>query len=152
MNHKEGRARADREYYLKNRDAIIRRNSRYQKDHPDIRKKSNRKYYLNNRDTIIQRNSLYQKQHPNNRKTTNRKYYETHKEQFKQRSKIYYAQNKRDHHVRQLASSIPLKNNCQQCGVANNLVRHHPDYSKPLEVVTLCHSCHRNLHLGSKEA
>lgn len=34
---------------------------------------------------------------------------------------------------------------CEACGKAAQDY-HHPDYSKPLEVVPLCKSCHRRLH------
>lgn len=41
---------------------------------------------------------------------------------------------------------------CHQCGkqplLARNLHGHHPDHSKPLEVVWLCGSCHRKEHRG----
>jgi post-segregation antitoxin (ccd killing protein) len=39
--------------------------------------------------------------------------------------------------------------NCQKCGAApknRQLDGHHPDYSKPLEVVWLCRSCHKKEH------
>lgn len=36
---------------------------------------------------------------------------------------------------------------CQTCGVTDNRIEgHHPDYSKPLEVIWLCRSCHQRLH------
>jgi len=31
---------------------------------------------------------------------------------------------------------------CEQCGQTKGLVAHHHDYSKPLDVIWLCHSCH----------
>lgn len=36
----------------------------------------------------------------------------------------------------------PLKDKCEQCGSIENLQRHHFDYSKPLDVITLCKKCH----------
>lgn len=41
---------------------------------------------------------------------------------------------------------VALKPCCEQCSSKDNLVRHHPDYSKPLYVITLCKSCHIQLH------
>lgn len=41
---------------------------------------------------------------------------------------------------------IPLGSACEICGSTKNLQRHHPNYSKPLEVMTLCASCHRRVH------
>lgn len=41
---------------------------------------------------------------------------------------------------------VPLGEVCSSCGSIENLERHHPDYSKPFEVLTLYRSCHRRLH------
>ena len=35
---------------------------------------------------------------------------------------------------------------CEVCGSTENLERHHPDYSKPLEVQVLCKRCHNAKH------
>lgn len=35
---------------------------------------------------------------------------------------------------------------CADCGSADNIHAHHEDYSKPLDVVWLCASCHRVRH------
>lgn len=42
--------------------------------------------------------------------------------------------------------NIPLKDACERCGATEDLMRHHPDYNKPLEVLTLCRSCHSKAH------
>ena len=40
--------------------------------------------------------------------------------------------------------NVPLKDYCELCGEKGvKLTRHHPDYSKPLEVQTLCLLCHK---------
>lgn len=43
---------------------------------------------------------------------------------------------------------VTLGKKCKLCGSTENLVRHHPDYNKPFVIVTLCKSCHFNVHLG----
>lgn len=35
---------------------------------------------------------------------------------------------------------------CTFCGSKQFLERHHPDYNKPLQVITTCRSCHQRLH------
>ncbi len=36
--------------------------------------------------------------------------------------------------------------NCEKCFKASKIQAHHEDYSKPLEVMWLCQSCHRKQH------
>lgn len=40
---------------------------------------------------------------------------------------------------------------CQYCKREVSLSGHHPDYSKPLEVIWLCGSCHKIIHNGVYE-
>ena len=40
--------------------------------------------------------------------------------------------------------------NCFVCKKRKFLNGHHPNYNKPLEVLWLCHSCHRTIHLQHK--
>lgn len=42
---------------------------------------------------------------------------------------------------------IPLKPTCEICGGTYRLQRHHKDYGKPLEVLTLCKTCHKALEV-----
>jgi hypothetical protein len=35
---------------------------------------------------------------------------------------------------------------CLICHSKENIVAHHPDYNKPLEVIWLCQKCHQRLH------
>ena len=37
---------------------------------------------------------------------------------------------------------------CEACGSTEYMVAHHPDYDKPLEVLWVCSSCHKKLHLS----
>lgn len=46
-----------------------------------------------------------------------------------------------------LRGQVLKSTTCQTCGVTDSQIDgHHPDYSKPLEVVWLCRSCHQSLH------
>ena len=39
---------------------------------------------------------------------------------------------------------------CPFCNTETFIEAHHPDYSKPLEVIWLCRPCHRKLHKSNK--
>ena len=42
--------------------------------------------------------------------------------------------------------NVKLGSKCEICSTTKNLVGHHFDYQKPLEVTTLCHHCHLTFH------
>jgi len=69
---------------------------------------------------------------------------------FHSRNKAWRETHRKEASAETLAGiNISLKGkSCQQCGTVTNLHRHHPDYSKPLEVVILCVKCHNRLHHG----
>jgi len=59
------------------------------------------------------------------------------RDRHKERSAIYTAVHK----------AKLLKASCERCERSDvRLVGHHPDYSKPLEVITLCGICHAAAH------
>lgn len=35
---------------------------------------------------------------------------------------------------------------CAMCGTAESVIAHHPDYSRPLEIISMCRSCHSRYH------
>lgn len=92
-----------------------------------------------------------------------RKYYLKHHSQMLEKNRKYYQKNKkrileqRKQSVNQKIDAIQhltryhteLQDCCEECGSIHSLERHHPDYSKPLNVVTLCRSCHLRIHRGS---
>ena len=45
-------------------------------------------------------------------------------------------------------NKIPLGDKCNLCGTSANLEHHHPDYNKPLLIITYCRRCHASLHRG----
>ena len=75
--------------------------------------------------------STYKKEHREKNRLPNKKYRKLYPEKIKA-------------HV--LSRKIPLKSHCEKCNTTENLQKHHPDYSKPLEVITLCRKCHIEAH------
>jgi hypothetical protein len=44
------------------------------------------------------------------------------------------------------AGTLVRAEKCSQCGASGNIEGHHPDYTKPLEVIWLCKNCHSHVH------
>lgn len=67
-----------------------------------------------------------------------RKAYEKHKEKWLARAKVRYAVK---------TGRIVKPEKCEVCGKRYKRIEgHHPDYSKPLEVIWLCTGCHADVH------
>lgn len=88
------------------------------------RKQDNhRKWRENNSDKVKARNEEYQKKYPERNRAI----------------VVVYRALKR--------GAIARPERCINCNVVKSLDAHHEDYNKPLEVVWLCKSCHKLLHL-----
>lgn len=91
------------------------------------------------------------------RKEAAKQYRENNKEEHKKKVHDYRARNKdtvraaAKLHLAIADGTMPSasKLNCDICG-RQAQDYHHPDYSKPLDVIPLCRSCHRRLHAASK--
>lgn len=97
----------------------------------DKRRVIRRRWNDNNRERRREINRAYAKRHPQKQIQINRRWSARNPEKIN--AQIY-------------ARNIPLASNCQRCNTTERLERHHPDYSKPGEIITLCHSCHSQLH------
>lgn len=79
--------------------------------------------------------------------------YKLSKEWWKARSKYNlryrekYPEKHKAHNLANYHKDILKKPSCETCeSSSKKLHMHHPDYSKPLEVITLCYSCHAKTH------
>ncbi len=110
-------------------------------------KEEKQKYMKKYREEKLEENpDLYKKEY-NKRKNT-----EVYKENKRKREKKYYQNNKEKSRAKELASKIPLKEICEVCKENPARYRHHPDYSKPLEVIHVCVECHKKIHNGSGDS
>jgi hypothetical protein len=130
---KEDHARYMREWRLK---------------HPEYRerqKQTIRRWLENHPDYIYKYNKKWRKSHPFNVLETTRKYRKRHPE-YRQKHRKRYAERHPDRNfARHKALNLKVEV-CVQCGSTEDIHRHHPDYSKPLEIISLCRSCHNKLH------
>lgn len=110
---------------------------RYYWRHKEKEKQRKHDFYLKNRDKILRRTKEYNKQHPKERLEKVKEYQKIHKKEVSARNKS--------------RGSGIKKEKCKICESVEHLHYHHPDYDKPHDVVVLCASCHRRLHLGEIE-
>lgn len=115
--------------YRKNHSKIIKKQSKeWRKKHP----KYNKVWCKNHLEERKKQIKEWNKEHPKNHKTTQKIFAQNHPE-------IVKAQNLANYH-------ILVDSKCFKCGSIENLEKHHPDYSKPLEIITLCRKCHTLIH------
>jgi hypothetical protein len=82
---------------------------------------------------IRERQKEYRRLHPlRDRRKEHQQYFERYPEKVKAQ--------------RNASRDLPIDSICFRCGSVENLERHHPDYSKPLIIVTVCRSCHMKIH------
>ena len=102
-----------------------------------------------------------------NHVSAQKRYRETHKNEIKKYNHDWFQKNRdirnaqklrdcakhRDRvHARNIAyKNVPLGEKCAVCGSTEKLHRHHHDYTKPLEIVTLCEICHLSKKFGAKK-
>jgi len=87
-----------------------------------------------------------------------RRYYKTTKGRVKIQEACKMSAIKNPHKVTARARiNYAIKHNiikkppvCSVCGVGGRIEGHHPDYSKPLEVIWCCTPCHHSLHKSAK--
>jgi len=146
-------------YNQNNKQTIKERNQAYYQTHKNYFLQYNRRWRNENREHFNAYHKTYQRKYWDNLDP------EIRKARLKEKAKIFKEKNpekviawvrrwqkanpekkKAQDLVNQY--KIPVGKECLFCGSKDNLVRHHPDYSKPLEVLTLCQSCHMRGHRG----
>ena len=115
-----------RKWTAKNREHIIEYKANWARNRPPEIKEQIRK-----------KRSIWKKANRERLKKKNDEYREKNREKFYARYKIMYA-------VRCKKIIPPAE--CQRCHGKCKTQAHHPDYSKPMEVIWLCAPCHGTFH------
>ena len=96
-----------------------------------------RKYRIKNRDMIKFYNKKHHDKNKKNRILKNREWKKKNKEKA-------HAHDCLNHAVRD--GKILKPNKCEKCGRKVKISGHHEDYTKPLDVIWVCYSCHSIIH------
>lgn len=142
-----------KEYYYKNLDKMkLKHKKRYARESENL-KNYQRKYRENNKEKISVNNKEYRISNREKINEYNKEYYKEYfktergkevrrKSGFNQRtlnSLKVKARKKLNYEV--MCGRI-MKKPCNVCG-ENKVEAHHSNYSRPLDVIWLCHRCHR---------
>ena len=99
----------------------------------------------NNKERVAARNAYYEKcKNDGTRKLIDKirikKYHNSYPERYRAKAIVGYA----------VRRGILERKPCERCG-NQKAEAHHPDYSKPLDVIWLCHKCHCKEHARLRE-
>ena len=111
--------------------------AKYYQDNKDRLNKKNKEWAENNIEAVRKKARELNKR---NRETCNkntRKWKEKNNHKTRTHDKVKYATKK---------SNIVKPKHCEHCNIETSLHGHHPDYTKPLEVIWLCPACHSAEH------
>jgi len=129
--------------------------ARYSREAEKIKERS-RRFYQNNKEKRLQYISNWIKENPDKHRNYVLKYSKT-KAGLEARIKSNRKHMESNPHivavwkVTQKALKeglIQLDSSCKYCGRTTSLTPHHPDYSKPLDIETVCRKCHGRITQG----
>lgn len=137
----------------KDENKMLTPRQKYYRKHKERVQAQSKAYIEKNRDKWNAYQRQYARQNREKRTASRRKWREKNKEKDNARHRAYYEENKENMRrmyraARAAQRHTVLDNECVFCGSTENLERHHPDYDKPLEFLTFCRKCHRQLHVG----
>lgn len=145
------------EYQQANKAKLLAYGARYKERNWDRVSAVNAAYYARNRIEILEKQAAYGRANPELLAARAAAYYAENKERISAHHAKRYLANPERWKVHNVvrdaikAGILEPAKACDICGSTRNLEYHHPDYSKPLEVVPLCRSCHKLLHTGVRQ-
>lgn len=140
--NKDKVAEQQRKWREEHKDEKRERDRRYHEEHKEERNKRAREYRQKNKEKIREKQKDWVKRNEERLKEYHRKYHEDYKERCKAELK---ARTKLSNAIRDGKISRP--NKCDRCGKKCTPDGHHWNYAYPLNVVWLCRSCHKIVHL-----
>ncbi|MBE3036991.1 MAG: hypothetical protein IMZ70_07940 [Candidatus Atribacteria bacterium] len=142
--------------YQKNKDKVLAKCVIYYEDHKAEILAKNKEYRIAHAEEIKQKSSEYHQKHKGELKAQKKLYKNTPKgREVSRNSLMKWRKNNPEKYIAHrivqeaIRLGVLIKQPCI-CGEKDSL-GHHPDYSKPLEVVWLCDPCHKIIHQYERE-
>lgn len=108
----------------------------------------NKERYLKDKEGYCRRQRKYDSTHKRDRKDYFKKWLEDNRKHFNELMLKQYYKDKTKQLVRSEANrkiTIPKGMLCQNCHLVPAIQKHHPDYSKPLDILFVCRKCHNKI-------
>jgi hypothetical protein len=132
------------ELYLRTKERQNAQSKKWRAEHPREWRKYYRQWLANlspeKKAEYAEKQKRYRHAHPEIYRNAARKYQENKPRQYWSNQLINAAVH---------LGILTRPDHCSQCGSRKRIQAHHPDYSKPLEVVWLCATCHGKVHRSS---
>ena len=147
MSYDKARKKAyDRAHYLANRERIRAQNRAWAEAHPEAMASYSVRYRRLHPDKVNASRGAWHKRNPDYRKT----WLKENPEKQWSYTKAWRARNRqaeRAHYKVRYAVRVGklIPQPCKTCG-KNKSEAHHENYNRPLDVIWLCHQCHKALH------
>ena len=140
-----------KDYYQKNKEEILEKQREYRKNNRDKAYSATRKWAKNNPKKTNGYKKKWIENNPEKNKKAKSKYTKNNPEVYRKIAERFREKYPEKVQAQALAlRKTNLGNECENCNSKEFLSRHHQDYSKPLEVITLCRKCHYKLHKEGK--
>lgn len=133
-------------HYLKDQLKYKERSKKQRELNSGQLKEYHHDYYIKNKQEIIEKNNKYKNTSKGKvvKKKCNQNYYSKPMNRLKH--------NARKKVLRAIQSGKLVRpSNCENCMEKSFCEAHHNDYTKPLEVIWLCKTCHENMHHLNEE-
>lgn len=141
-----------RMYYQQHQEEACEYTRKYRQEHLEKVREKDRQFGKQHRKEISARVKKWKALNPEKAKELAKRYYMQHREQLLLKSRLYRQHNPEVKKAQKLAGyHVPLGPECELCGSTKNLERHHPDYSEPLIVVTVCSTCNKEIEKNKDE-
>lgn len=146
-----------RDYYQRNSDAAKLKSRAWELANPDRVAERRKKWVLANPDKRAEYQKKWELKYPGRFAEFTKKWRAENPERWAEIAKKWQQENADKLRCHQKLGYAVQKgwvlksNTCQICGAADTKIEgHHPDYSKPLEVVWVCDPCHKYLHVQQR--